>query len=55
VAYTEKDITQDREALAELVEELHSRATPTVVVDGEVVVGFDAARLQELLGGGGTP
>jgi len=50
----EKDITQDREALAELVEKLHSRATPTVAVDDEVVIGFDAARLEKLLGSGGA-
>lgn len=50
MAFEEKDITRDREALVELVEKLHSRATPTVALGDEVVIGFDATRLEELLG-----
>lgn len=46
----EKDITQDPEALQELVETYQSRATPTIVVDDKVVIGFDRARLERLLG-----
>lgn len=38
-----------REAYEELVR-LGSRSTPTIVVDGEPVIGFDRARLQQLLG-----
>lgn len=50
MALEEKDVTQDREALRELVENYQSRATPTIVIDDEVVIGFDRARLQQLLG-----
>lgn len=42
----EKDITQDQEAVVELVESYQSWATPTLVIDGEVVIGFDRARLE---------
>ena len=36
------------------MEKLRSRATPTVAVDDELVIGFDAARLEKLLGPGGA-
>ncbi len=45
-----KDVTQDPEALHELVEVHQSRATPTIVVDGTVVIGFDPEQLERLLG-----
>lgn len=44
-----KDIRADPAAYDELGR-LGARATPTIVVDGEVVVGFDAERLRRLLG-----
>lgn len=34
----------------ELVEKIGRRATPVIVVDGEVIVGFDRGRLERLLG-----
>jgi glutaredoxin-like protein NrdH len=40
VPFTEKDIREDEQALQELTE-LGSQGTPTTVVDGEVVIGFD--------------
>lgn len=39
----------DETAMHEL-EELGVLSTPVTVIDGEVVVGFDRARLDELLG-----
>lgn len=50
VPYTEKDISVDPQARNDLVNKLNSRATPTIVIDGEVVIGFDRAKLQALLG-----
>jgi len=44
----EFDIRKDSAALRELLA-LRSNATPTVVVDGEVIIGFDAQRLETLL------
>jgi glutaredoxin len=49
VAYRERDIASDESALAEL-EALQVMTTPVTVVDGQVVVGFDTDRLDELLG-----
>jgi hypothetical protein len=43
-------VSNDFGAVRELVETWHSRATPTVVVGEEVVIGFDPERIDELLG-----
>jgi glutaredoxin 3 len=48
VNFTERDVVNDAEALAEL-EELGIMTTPVIVIDDEVVVGFDRKRLQQLL------
>jgi glutaredoxin 3 len=49
VAYSERDIASDESALTEL-EALGVMTTPVIVVDDQVVVGFDTGRLDELLG-----
>ncbi len=49
VAYTSKDISSDQEARKELIA-LGSRATPTIKVDDEVIIGFDRGKLSSLLG-----
>lgn len=48
IAFTERNIAADPSALAEL-EKLGYMTTPVTAIDGEVVVGFDRARLEELL------
>ncbi|MBI4527044.1 MAG: glutaredoxin family protein [Deltaproteobacteria bacterium] len=48
MVFTEKDITKDSAAIDEL-EKLGAMTTPVIVIDGEVVVGFDRKRLEELL------
>ena len=49
IEFTERDVTVDDLALAEL-EELGYMTTPVTVIDGEVVIGFDRERLEHLLG-----
>ena len=44
-----KDIREDPAALRELVEDLQSRATPTLVVGDKVIMGFDAEQYQAAL------
>ena len=44
----ERDVSQDESALTEL-EALGAMATPVTVINGQVVVGFDKARLEQLL------
>jgi glutaredoxin len=48
-AFTDRDITSDDSALAEL-EQLGVMTTPVTVVDGQIVVGYDVNRLKTLLG-----
>ena len=49
IAYTERDISRDEQALDEL-STLGYMTTPVTKIDGEVVVGFDEKRLEALLG-----
>jgi glutaredoxin len=49
VAFEEKDISRDDRALDELLEK-GFQATPVTVIDGDAVVGFNKAKLEELLG-----
>jgi len=48
VPYEEKDISKDETALNKLLE-MGFQATPVTVIDGEAVVGFNRAKLEELL------
>jgi glutaredoxin len=48
VNYTERDVSKEPEAINEL-KKLGVMTTPVTVIDGEVVVGFDQAKLEQLL------
>jgi glutaredoxin len=45
-----RDVRSDPAAVRELVENYKSRSTPTIVVDGEVMIGFDPHKLDQMLG-----
>ena len=47
--FEEFDVTRDPEALEDLVEVHRSRITPTIVIDGRVIMGFDPEQLDQLL------
>lgn len=47
VVFEEKDITKDPSAVDEL-EKLGTMTTPVIVIDGEVIIGFNRKRLEEL-------
>lgn len=49
IPFEEHDISTDREARRKMTEELDSTETPTIVIDTEVVTGFDPTRLDQLL------
>ena len=49
VAYTEKDVSGDAAARAEMVEKSGQMGVPVIFVDADMVVGFDEARLKRLL------
>jgi glutaredoxin 3 len=48
--FEERCVANDDGARRELAEKYNSRSTPTVVIDDEVIVGFDPERLDQLLG-----
>jgi len=48
VSFTEKDVSADDQALDELMKKGFS-ATPVTIIDGEAVVGFNRAKLEQLL------
>ncbi len=48
VSFTSKDIANDSQAFDEFAQ-LHTAGTPTIVVDGKVIVGFDRAGLDAAL------
>ena len=48
IAFTDRNIAADETALTEL-EKLGYMTTPVTVIDGEVIVGYDASKLRSLL------
>ena len=48
IAFTEKDVAQDDEAFEEVMR-MGFAATPVTLIDGEAVVGFNKAKLEQLL------
>ena len=48
--FTAKNVAEDEAARAELMARMGRLAVPVVVVDGEVIVGFDRGKLTRLLG-----
>lgn len=49
VKFTEYDVSRDRAAADEMVRMTGQMGVPVIVVDGQVVVGFDRTRLEHLL------
>ena len=47
--FEEKNINDDESAYKELIEKYNSRSTPTTIIDGEVVIGFDKDKLLSLI------
>lgn len=48
IKYTERNVTEDKSVLDEL-KKLGVMTTPVIVINGEVVIGFDQSKLEELL------
>ena len=46
-----KDVSSDQQAIFELVRTYNSRSTPTIVVGDKIMIGFDPAKLDEMLAG----
>jgi glutaredoxin len=48
IDFTDRNIATDETALTEL-EKIGYMTTPVTIIDGEVVIGFDIAKLRALL------
>ena len=49
VGFTEHDVSQDRAAAKEMITRTGQKGVPVTVIDGETIIGFDVARLEQAL------
>lgn len=47
--FEERSVEADEDVVRELQEKYNSQSTPTVVIDDQIVIGFDPERIDELL------
>ena len=50
IPFTEYDLTKEVAMRNEVIKKTGQMAVPVIEVDGEVMVGFDEARLSQMLG-----
>ena len=50
VEFTHYDVSADMEKAQEMIEKSGQRGVPVIDIDGTIVVGFDKARIDQLLG-----
>ena len=50
IEYEEKDVSKDEQARDAMVEKSGQLGVPVIEIKGSIVVGFDEAKLSELLG-----
>lgn len=49
VGFEDIDVSEDKEALEEMIMKSGQMGVPVIEVDGEIVVGFDKERIVQLL------
>lgn len=49
VKYLEYDISSDRNAAQELMKRTGRMAVPVIIIDNEIIIGYDRDRLEEIL------
>jgi glutaredoxin len=55
LGFREHDVSVDRNAAQELVSRTGQMGVPVTIIDGQTIVGFDRARLEQVISwGGGT-
>ncbi len=50
IAYTEIDVAADRSKLQEMVDKSGQMGVPVILAGENVIVGFDAEKIREILG-----
>jgi S1-C subfamily serine protease len=53
IPYIEYDVSRDRQAADEMVNLTGQMGVPVIVIDGQVIIGFDRQKLEQLLAKGG--
>lgn len=51
INYTEHDLSKDVSKAREMVEKTGQMGVPVVIIDENIVIGFNKARIDELLAG----
>lgn len=51
ITYTEHDLSKDPSKAREMVEKTGQMGVPVVIIDENIVIGFNRARIDELLAG----
>lgn len=49
IAYQEKDVLADPQARKEMIEKSGQLGVPFIEINGEVVIGFNQSRLEEII------
>lgn len=50
VSFEEKNVSEDPEAAMEMVNKSGQRGVPVIDINGDIVIGFDQNKLEDLLG-----
>lgn len=50
VRFAEYDVMQDAVKRQEMFDKTHQAGVPVIVIDGQVIVGFDKPKIDQLLG-----
>lgn len=50
IVYTGHDVAADKEKRKEMVEKSGQMGVPVIVIDGRIIIGFDAAEVEAALG-----
>lgn len=54
IKFTERDVSIDSNAAAEMVRKSGQQGVPVIIIDDQVIVGFDRPRLEQLLAAAGS-
>ena len=50
ISFEDVDVSMDQQRAKEMVEKSGQMGVPVIDIDGEIVIGFDRARIDSLLG-----
>ncbi len=49
ISFVDRDVAQDKDAAKEMIEKSGQMSVPVIIVDNEIIVGFNQALLDKLL------